>query len=141
MLPAFDTPSGIPLSSVDLAKRVGIADAWNAAVISTAEATTLQLEYRYLAQLTQNSTYWHKAEKVMSVVNAVRLPSNLAPISMNVNDGSFSQSEIRLGSRGDSYYEYLLKQYLQTTQTEPVYKKIRPRPRLRLGKWPWLLRW
>ncbi|KAJ6559325.1 glycoside hydrolase [Mycena sp. CBHHK59/15] len=103
MLPAFDTPSGIPLSSVDLAKR---------------------LEYRYLAQLTQNSTYWHKAEKVMSVVNAARLPSNLAPISMNVNDGTFSQSEIRLGSRGDSYYEYLLKQYLQTTRTEPVYKKM-----------------
>ena len=28
-------------------------------------------------------------------------------------------SEIRLGSRGDSYYEYLLKQYLQTNRTEP----------------------
>lgn len=28
-------------------------------------------------------------------------------------------SDIRLGSRGDSYYEYLLKQHLQTNQTEP----------------------
>lgn len=28
--------------------------------------------------------------------------------------GQFVTSAIRLGSRGDSYYEYLLKQYLQT---------------------------
>ena len=28
-------------------------------------------------------------------------------------------SDIRLGSRGDSYYEYLLKQWLQTNRTEP----------------------
>ncbi|KAJ7159697.1 glycoside hydrolase [Mycena filopes] len=124
MLPAFDTPSGLPLSSINLETRVGIADAWNQNYISTAEATTLQLEFRDLAQRTKNATYWHKAEKVMSVVNAARLPSNLAPITMNINDGSFTQSEIRLGSRGDSYYEYLLKQYLQTDRTEPVYLKM-----------------
>jgi mannosyl-oligosaccharide alpha-1,2-mannosidase len=78
MLPAFNTPSGLPLTSVNLETRVGIADG----SISTAEATTLQLEFRDLAQLTKNDTYWHKAEKVMSVVNAARLPSNLVPISM-----------------------------------------------------------
>ncbi|KAJ7088429.1 glycoside hydrolase family 47 protein [Mycena belliarum] len=124
ILPAFDTPSGLPLSSVNLETRVGIPDQWNPATISTAEATTLQLEFRDLAHWTKNATYWHKAEKVMAVVDAARLPSNLAPISMNVNDGSFSQSEIRLGSRGDSYYEYLLKQYLQTDRKEPVYLKM-----------------
>jgi hypothetical protein len=120
MLPVFDTPSGLPLTSINLQKRVGIADQ----SISTAEATTLQLEFRDLAELTKNATYWHKAEKVMKVVRAARLPSNLAPISMkssvcmwlalepdflrSANDGVFTQSEIRLGSRGDSYYEYLL---------------------------------
>ncbi|KAJ7473984.1 glycoside hydrolase family 47 protein [Mycena latifolia] len=124
MLPAFDTPSGLPLSSVNLETRVGIPDPWNQQSISTAEATTLQLEFRYLAHLTKNDTYWYKAEKVMSVINAARLPSNLVPISMNVNDGSFTQSDIRLGSRGDSYYEYLLKQYLQTDRMEPVYLKM-----------------
>ncbi|KAJ6605364.1 glycoside hydrolase family 47 protein [Mycena vulgaris] len=82
MLPAFDTPSGLPLSSINLETRVGIPDPWNHQTISTAEATTLQLEFRDLAQLTKNATYWHKAEKVMSVVNAAKLPSNLAPISM-----------------------------------------------------------
>jgi mannosyl-oligosaccharide alpha-1,2-mannosidase len=78
MLPTFNTPSGLPLTSVNLETRAGIADG----SISTAEATTLQLEFRDLAQLTKNDTYWYKAEKVMSVVNAARLPSNLVPISM-----------------------------------------------------------
>ncbi|KAJ7115276.1 glycoside hydrolase [Mycena epipterygia] len=124
MLPAFNTPSGLPLSSINLETRFGIPDPWNPHSISTAEATTLQLEFRDLAELTSNATYWYKAEKVMSVINAASLPSKLAPISMSVDDGSFSQSDIRLGSRGDSYYEYLLKQYLQTDRTEPVYLKM-----------------
>lgn len=29
-------------------------------------------------------------------------------------DGELYLSSIRLGSRGDSYYEYLIKQYVQT---------------------------
>lgn len=82
MLPAFNTPSGLPLSSINLETRVGIPDQWHQNSISTAEATTLQLEFRDLAQLTKNATYWHKAEHVMAVVDKARLPSNLAPISM-----------------------------------------------------------
>jgi hypothetical protein len=33
-------------------------------------------------------------------------------------------SDVRLGSRGDSYYEYLLKQYLQTGRSEPRYRAM-----------------
>lgn len=33
-------------------------------------------------------------------------------------------TDIRLGSRGDSYYEYLVKQYLQTNRTEGVYQEM-----------------
>ncbi|KAF8185316.1 glycoside hydrolase family 47 protein [Mycena galopus ATCC 62051] len=122
ILPVFDTPSGLPMTSINLETSVAIPDSGNR--ISTAEATTLQLEFRDLAQLTKNSDYWYKVEKVMSVVNEAKLPNNLAPIAMDANGGTFMHSEIRLGSRGDSYYEYLLKQYLQTGQTESVYKKM-----------------
>ena len=38
--------------------------------------------------------------------------------------GGFWGGEVRLGSRGDSYYEYLLKQYLQTNNTEPAFKEM-----------------
>ncbi|KAJ7711030.1 alpha 1,2-mannosidase, partial [Mycena olivaceomarginata] len=80
MLPAFDTPSGLPHTSVNLETQVGIPDAGS--YISTAKATTLQLDFCDLAQLTKNTDYWYKAKRVMEVINAVRLPSNLVPISM-----------------------------------------------------------
>jgi len=49
------------------------------------------------------------------------MSTGLASIFINPEDGKFVMSDIRLGSRGDSYYEYLLKQYLQTNRTELVY--------------------
>jgi len=48
----------------------------------------------------------------------------LPPIFINPQSGKFVPYDIRLGSRGDSYYEYLLKQYLQTNRTEPVYRQM-----------------
>lgn len=48
-------------------------------------------------------------------------PSLLTPRLYRPDTGSFVFSDIRLGSRGDSYYEYLSKQYFQTNRTEPVY--------------------
>lgn len=35
-------------------------------------------------------------------------------VSSRPENGKFMMSDIRLGSRGDSYYEYLIKEYLQT---------------------------
>lgn len=64
MLPAFDTPSGLPLSSIDLAKRLGIPDHDNNGMVSTAEVSTLQLEFRYLSHLTDDDVYWKAVERV-----------------------------------------------------------------------------
>ncbi|KAF8060789.1 glycoside hydrolase [Lyophyllum atratum] len=122
MMPVFDTPSGLPTSDVNLAKRKGIQEENN--VVSTAEASTIQLELRYLSYLTDNEEYWDKAENVMKVIKAAKLPSGLVTIFMGGESGQFLMSQIRLGSRGDSFYEYLLKQYLQTNQTEPVYREM-----------------
>ncbi|EGN93776.1 glycoside hydrolase family 47 protein [Serpula lacrymans var. lacrymans S7.3] len=123
ILPAFDTESGLPLSLVNLAEMEGVPDKDNSGMISTAEAATLQLEFRYLAFLTDEDIYWEKAERVMAVIKQARMSHGLASIFMT-QDGRFATSAIRLGSRGDSYYEYLLKQYLQTNQTEGVYREM-----------------
>ncbi|CAL1694822.1 unnamed protein product [Somion occarium] len=122
ILPVFDTPSGLPLSMVNLAQRKGISDVDNRGFVSTAEAATLQLEFKYLSLLTDEEIYWEKAEKVMEVIKGSHLTTGLASIFMNPEDGRFVLSAIRLGSRGDSYYEYLLKQYIQTNLSEPVYR-------------------
>ncbi len=64
MLPVFDTPSGLPLSMANLGLAQAVDDPYTAGLISTAEATTLQLEFRYLSHATGNPIYWGKVEKV-----------------------------------------------------------------------------
>lgn len=103
LLAAYDTPSGIPYASVHLSRRVGIPS-HDGGASSMAEAATLQLEMKYLAYLTGNETYWRKAEKVMQVLDDNNMEAGLLPIYVSPQTGRFTSREIRLGSRGDSYY-------------------------------------
>jgi len=69
MLPIFETPSGIPLSFIDLAEKKGIADPDNRGMSSTAEAATLQLEFKYLSYLTDDYVYWKAVERVSHLIS------------------------------------------------------------------------
>ncbi|KAJ5894367.1 Mannosyl-oligosaccharide 1-2-alpha-mannosidase [Penicillium taxi] len=124
LLGAFDTPTGIPYSSVNLNKSMGLRSRDDGGAASTAEATSVQLEFKYLAKLTGEGEYWRVAEKVMEVVDGLKAQDGLVPIFIHPDSGQFKGNNIRLGSRGDSYYEYLIKQYLQTSLEEPVYKEM-----------------
>lgn len=124
LISAFDTPSGIPYSSVNLEKFKGIPSPSDRGAASTAEATSVQLEFKYLAKLTGEKAFWDVAEKVMEVVDGNNIKDGLVPIFIHPSSGEFRGENIRLGSRGDSYYEYLIKQYLQTSKEEPVYQDL-----------------
>ncbi|THU79563.1 glycoside hydrolase [Dendrothele bispora CBS 962.96] len=124
ILPVFDTQSGLPMSQVNLAQRKGFPNDEYPNLVTTAEVATLQLEFRYLSYLTGREEYWTKVESVMKTIKEARMPHGLASIYMDVDSGKFVPSAIRLGSRSDSYYEYLLKQYIQTNYTERVYKDM-----------------
>ncbi|KAI0400018.1 glycoside hydrolase family 47 protein [Xylaria palmicola] len=121
LLPAYESRSGIPYASVHLSKRAGVPSHADGGSSSTAEAATLQLEMKYLSYLTGDNTYWRKAERVMKVLSDNRAKDGLVPIFVHPESGAFTTREIRLGSRGDSYYEYLVKQHLQTSGQESVY--------------------
>jgi mannosyl-oligosaccharide alpha-1,2-mannosidase len=90
---------------------------------STSEATTLQIEFRHLTILTGDIKYWRAAENVMTRIMKNNPPGfeGLVPIYINTNTGEFDGNNIRLGSRADSYYEYLSKQYMQTARVEQPY--------------------
>ncbi|CDK28960.1 unnamed protein product [Kuraishia capsulata CBS 1993] len=118
---AFDSPSGIPYASVNLQTGKGIESHVDRGASSTAEVATLQLEFKYLAKLTGENLYWEKVEKVMEVLDSNQPVDGLVPIYVHPKTGKYQDRLIRLGSRGDSYYEYLLKQYLQTSSEEGVY--------------------
>ncbi len=104
LLGAFDSGSGIPYASVNLRTLKGIASHADGGASSTAEATSVQLEMKYLAMLTGEKNYWDKAEKVMQVVDDNGMEDGLLPIFIHADQGTFRGENIRLGSRGDSYY-------------------------------------
>ncbi|KAF8449861.1 glycoside hydrolase [Terfezia claveryi] len=118
---AFNTKSGVPYASVNLKTTAGIPSHADDGASSTAEAATLQLEMKYLAKLTGEAVYWRKAEMAIQAIDNNGAKDGLVPIFVYATTGEFRGKEIRLGSRGDSYYEYLLKQYLQTNGQESVY--------------------
>ncbi|TEA13808.1 Mannosyl-oligosaccharide 1,2-alpha-mannosidase [Colletotrichum sidae] len=62
------------------------------------------------------------AERVMRVLDDQKMEGGLLPIFVHPSHGRFTTREIRLGSRGDSYCEYLIKQYLQTGET--IYRDV-----------------
>lgn len=116
---AFDmSESGIPYSSVNLHTGQALKNHVDDGASSTAEFTTLQLEFKYLSFLTKNDTYWKLAENVYPALyqgnNLLDAYHGLAPIYTYPDSGKFMGQNIRFGSRGDSFYEYLLKQYLLT---------------------------
>lgn len=125
LVSAFDTPSGIPVMELNLQKEKPGRQGYPPLGASTAEIATLQLEFKYLSNLTGEAYFWDAAEKVMGILDSNQFSGTgtynseydgLAPIYVNQHSGKFSKGLIRLGSRGDSYYEYLLKQYLQTKE-------------------------
>ncbi|KAJ5678649.1 Mannosyl-oligosaccharide 1-2-alpha-mannosidase [Penicillium macrosclerotiorum] len=124
LLGAFESPTGIPYASVNLNKSEGLPSHGDGGASSTAEATSIQLEFKYLAKLTGEAEYWKAVEKVMQVLDEQQPEGGLVPIYIHPQTGKFRGENIRLGSRGDSYYEYLIKQYLQTSEQEPVYKEM-----------------
>lgn len=94
----------------NLGLQQGVDDPRTAGLVSTAEAATLQLEFRYLSHVTENPIYWDKVEQVglpdfgivlfklirnptqvMKVLKNAKQPSNLVPIYMKYVVWNFDQ--------------------------------------------------
>ena len=104
LLGAFETESGIPYASINLKSLKGLPSHDDGGASSTAEASSLQLEFKYLAMLTGEKDYWTKAEKAIKVIDDNGAEDGLVPIFIYPDQGTFRGDNIRLGSRGDSYY-------------------------------------
>lgn len=114
LIHCFDSPSGvIPYSDVNLYTKSPKSPVWSQDS-STSEVSTMQLEFRDLSRITKQSIYEETSFKTSEHLHSITSDDPLVPMFINPTNGRFSPSTITLGARGDSYYEYLLKQYLQT---------------------------
>lgn len=111
---AFNTDSGIPYGTVSLGPRPrAFNPGWTGGMSSTAEAATLQLEWEYLALATGKAEYANLARRTMQAFHKVEPSDHLLPIHIDPKKGSWGGSNIvTLGARGDSAYEYLVKQHV-----------------------------
>ncbi|KAK7095421.1 endoplasmic reticulum mannosyl-oligosaccharide 1,2-alpha-mannosidase-like isoform X2 [Littorina saxatilis] len=122
LLPCFNSQSKVPYSDVNLLTGNAHAPRWGPDS-STSEVTTIQLEFRDLSKVTGDNKYADAVHEVSMHVHDLPKQDGLVPIFINANSGSFrSTATITLGARGDSYYEYLLKQWIQSGKKLTVFK-------------------
>ncbi|VVA33300.1 PREDICTED: ER [Prunus dulcis] len=109
LLPAFDTPSGIPFGSVNLMHGV---DEHESKITSTAGGGTLTLEFGVLSRLTKDPIFEQVTMNAVRGLWARRSRLNLVGAHINVFTGEWTQKDAGIGTSIDSFYEYLLKAYL-----------------------------
>uniref|UniRef100_A0A8C2Y4C7 alpha-1,2-Mannosidase n=1 Tax=Capra hircus TaxID=9925 RepID=A0A8C2Y4C7_CAPHI len=119
LMPAFRTPSKIPYSIVNIGTGAAHPPQWTSDS-TVSEVTSIQLEFRELSRLTGDKTFQEAAEEVTRRVHGLHGKlDGLVPMFIDTNSGSFTQlGEFTLGAGADSYYEYLLKQWIQGGKKE-----------------------
>ena len=104
LLPAFDSPTGLPYVFVNL--RTGKTHGSDS---NPAEAGTLLLEYGTLSRLTGKPIYYQKAKRALVATFERRSPIGLVGERFDVDTGRWTNTSSHIGARIDSYYEYLWK--------------------------------
>jgi mannosidase alpha-like ER degradation enhancer 2 len=107
LLPAFDSPTGIPYRFVNL--RTGKT---RGEVTNPAEAGTLLIEFGTLSKLTRRPVFYDRAKRALVETYRRRSPIGLVGSRINVETGEWVGTTSHISGGIDSYYEYLLKCWL-----------------------------
>jgi len=106
LLPAFDTPTGMPYGTVNL--RHGVPEG-ETPVTCTAGVGTFIVEFGALSRLTGNPVYEQAAMRAMRALWKARSDIGLLGNHIDVVKGRWTALEAGIGAGVDSYYEYLVK--------------------------------
>jgi mannosyl-oligosaccharide alpha-1,2-mannosidase len=129
LLHAFDRAdvTGIPYGQVNLRDGTAHNIGWtgNNAILS--EFGTVQIENRYLSKMIHDPVYATKTERVFTVLHEMHPPHGLYPYYVK-NEGTdkpiFTNKKLTFGAMADSFYEYMLKIWIQGGQTESLYREM-----------------
>ncbi len=107
LLPAFDSPTGMPYRFVNL--RTG---AVRDSASNPAEIGSLMLEFGTLARSTGRREFYDVAKRAVAALFQRRSKIGLVGERIDVRTGEWLSSESHVGGYIDSYYEYLYKSWL-----------------------------
>ncbi|CAM2097288.1 unnamed protein product [Caretta caretta] len=125
LLPAFNTPTGIPWAMVNLKSGVGRNWGWASAGSSIlAEFGTLHMEFVHLSYLTGDPVYYNKVMHIRKLLQKMERPNGLYPNYLNPRTGRWGQHHTSVGGLGDSFYEYLLKAWLMSDKMDTEARKM-----------------
>jgi len=125
LLGAFPEGEDLPKAQVNLRNGSNKGSSWFHSEL-TAEVGTIQIENRYLSKMSKDSKYATKTEKVYELLNNVMPSNGLYPYGISERGGKieFTNSKLTFGAMSDSFYEYMLKIWIQGGQTEPMYRDM-----------------
>jgi len=127
MMYAFDmnAKTGLPCTTISFTgSKVCNFPSWTGHSAILAEYGTIQLEFKYLAHHTGHKKYWEVAERPMRLVHRLTKPHGLFPTFINPVSGTWSTQKITFGALADSFYEYLIKQWLITNKKETYLRQM-----------------
>ena len=119
---AFASPTGLPYSDVNLATRQAHGPAWGPDS-SVSEVSTLTLEFGDLADALGDASLAAPAARAQAAVARLAAASDglAAAKFISPEAGVWGGSHvITLGARVDSFYEYLLKGWLQSGKKDKL---------------------
>ncbi len=107
MMPAFDSPTGIPYYWVNL--KTGEVKGNQ---VNVAEAASYTFEMGILSYYTQDTKYYQAGKKATLAIFERRSEIGLIGDIINVETGEWVSTQSHICAGVDSYYEYLYKSFL-----------------------------
>lgn len=133
---SFESPTGYPWPRAhlnDSKRRAGHDRLGDTAYL--AEVGSVQLEIRALAHLSKEGIIGMLRERAENIIeklqtansDTARLPKKyeaLLPFSISIETGKYSTNMVTLGAPADSYFEYLVKCWVQGGKKERKYWEL-----------------
>jgi len=110
---AFQTPSGVPRSFVNVKTGRSFGLAWTGTASILADFGSMHLEWATLSARSKNPIYEaHTAAVFDAIARApvgAQAPKGLFPVLFDPERGAWVGNKVSFGALGDSFYEYLIK--------------------------------
>ncbi|KAI2795849.1 hypothetical protein BLOT_016407 [Blomia tropicalis] len=113
LLPAFNTETGLPYGLVVPKTGKAHHHSWAFGSILS-EMGSHHLENIYLSDMTGDNRFRDHAFKIRNQLDRVDKPHGLYMTMMESSIGRWNENKSTLGALGDSFYEYLIKAYVQS---------------------------
>ena len=115
LLPAFNTPTGMPYGTVNLRHGVPREET---TITCSAGVGTFLLEFATLSRLTGDPIFEQVAVRAIDSLHKTRSTIDLIGNHINTSDGKWTAIDATIGAGVDSFFEYLVKGVNVATRSE-----------------------